>query len=933
MIFTQIIIAHLPAMKHLLIILCLFASISAKAQSNSFSGKITDSVSNKTLLNSVIALLHPGDSVLIKYTRADANGNFKLQNLDTGRYILMITHPYFADYVDNVEINSPDTKLSTVYITPKSKLLQEVIIKSGSPIRIKGDTTEYTADSFKLRANANVEDLLRKLPGIQVDKNGQITAMGEKVTKVLVDGEEFFGDDPGIATKNLRADAVDKVQVFDKKSDQATFTGIDDGKKDKTINLKLKDSKKNGYFGKAELGGGVPAYYNNSVMANAFKGKRKFAGYGIMSNTGKTQLDWSDARNYGDNSGIQTEFDDAGGMMMMSYSGDNNDNLYGGSNGIPINWNAGLHYSNKSSNSKQSINSGYKFAQVNAAGESSVFSKNFLPDSSWTTNSNTNTFNNSIKHAFNATYEVNIDSFNTLKYTAKANNRHSQSAKEINTESMDDDSHFIYTNSQRNNGTGDNMSFNNSLLWKHKFKKRFRTLSLNVTGEWIEVKDNGFLRSNTNFYKNNAIDRRDSIDQQNLGDNKSMSLTSKLAYTEPLFKDAFMEFSYAFNLYRNRNEKIVMKGINNKYEEIVDSLTNTYEFNRIVSSPGINFRLNRKKINYSLGTAIGINSYEQQNITTGTTISRHPLTYMPRASINYRLKGNSSLRINYNGNSKAPSLEQLQTIKTNNDPLNIYEGNPDLKQSFTHTISIGYNFWNVLKERGLWSNLSFSPVQNAFVNYSTLDSGVRHYKTVNANGNYNIGMNVNYNFKLKKTGIGMNAGPILNISRNSEYVNSLKNVTSVLSTGLELGMWKEKEKKYSLNLSPTFTYNHSAATINSNSNINYWQINGYAEGTVYIIPTLEFIVENQYQFRQRDPQFPANTDKVITNAGFKKNFKKDILQATLMIYDIFNQNTGFDRNFNSYNYTETRYTTLKRYGMLSITWNFNKNGAKPSNGF
>ncbi len=200
---------------------------------------------------------------------------------------------------------------------PKSKLLAEVIVKSGSPIRIKGDTTVYTADSFKVREGANVEELLRRLPGIQVDKDGKITAMGERVTKVLVDGEEFFGSDPGIATKNLRADIVKEVEVFDKKSDQAEFTGIDDGVKDKTINLKLKDDKKKGYFGKIEAGGGLKDKYNNSIMLNAFKGKRKIAAYGIMSNTGKTNLDWEDANNYGGGiEGLETGISDDGGMYM-----------------------------------------------------------------------------------------------------------------------------------------------------------------------------------------------------------------------------------------------------------------------------------------------------------------------------------------------------------------------------------------------------------------------------------------------------------------------------------------------------------------------------------------------------------------------------------------------------------------------------------------
>src|SRR4026207_851271 len=277
---------------------CVFSASCAFTQTQSLKGTLKDTSESRNLINTVISVLSRKDSVLVKFARADKNGSFTIGGIREGSYILLITHPYMGDYFDSIEVKA-DTPLDlgNVHLTPKSKLLSEVIVRSGSPIKIKGDTLIYTADSFRVRPGANVEELLRRLPGITVDKSGQITAMGERVKKVLVDGEEFFGSDPGIATKNLRADAVQEVQVFDKKSDQAEFTGSDDGVRDKTINLKMK--KMAGYFGKVELGGGLPDKYDNAAMINLFKNKRKLAGYGIMSNTGQTNLDWQDAQNYG----------------------------------------------------------------------------------------------------------------------------------------------------------------------------------------------------------------------------------------------------------------------------------------------------------------------------------------------------------------------------------------------------------------------------------------------------------------------------------------------------------------------------------------------------------------------------------------------------------------------------------------------------------
>ncbi len=270
-------------------------TLTASAQKSSIKGIITDTSSKQNLANTTITLLHAKDSILYKFTRSNERGSFTLKNLDSGKYVLLISYPQYADFVDQLSItDTSKIDLGKISMILKANLLQDVIVRTGAAIRIKGDTTEFAADSFKVQPNATVEDLLKKLPGIQIDKNGNITAQGEKVQKVLVDGEEFFGDDPTLVTQNLRADMVDKVQLYDKKSDQAAFTGIDDGQKQKTINLKLKDSKKNGYFGKANLSAGTNGYHDSQLMFNDFKNKQKFAFYGIVSNTGTSGLNWQD---------------------------------------------------------------------------------------------------------------------------------------------------------------------------------------------------------------------------------------------------------------------------------------------------------------------------------------------------------------------------------------------------------------------------------------------------------------------------------------------------------------------------------------------------------------------------------------------------------------------------------------------------------------
>ncbi len=910
----------------------------ALAQTSSLKGSVIDNTDNKNLQNTVVSLMRAKDSVLVKFARADKAGNFSISNIKEGDYIVMITHPYLGDYFDKAEIKpNAVTDLGKINMIPKSKLLAEVIIKSGSPIRIKGDTTVYTADSFKVREGANVEELLRRLPGIQVDKDGKITAMGEKVTKVLVDGEEFFGSDPGIATKNLRADVLKVVYVFYKKSDQAEFTGIDDGVKDKTINLKLKDDKKKGYFGKVEAGGGLPDMYSNSVMLNAFKGKRKLAAYGIMSNTGKTNLDWEDANNYGGGmEGMETGISDDGGMYM-SFTSDGDNNYWGGRNGIPRNWNGGLHYSNKFNNNKQSLNGGYKFSKVNAPGVTSTFSKTFLPDTSWSTNSISNNYTSNNKHAFNFILETTLDSMNTLKWTTKANENKSLTRSSYYSESLTDDNDSINNSSRNSNNKGVNDAITSSLLWKHKFKKLSRTLSINADLNWNRSDNEGLLYSLNNYYRGGLIDRRDTIDQQNIRNNEGKSFSTKVAYTEPLLKDMYLELSYALSYNANSNERITNeKDAAGKYEDRIDSLSNSFQFNRFVNTPGINFRVNKKKYTYSFGSSVAFSQFIQKNLTDETRRNYDFTNFFPRANFTYKIKASENIRFNYNGSTTAPTLEQLQPITVNTDPLNIYIGNPELDQAFRHSFNVNYSSWNALKERNIWGGMRLNLTQNAFTQFSTIDSvGRRVYQTVNVDGIYNFNVNIDYGMKIPDTQWRFGFGPNININRNIDFVRdqktneTVKNKTDTRSYGVRLNIGQYVKDKYNFHIGPNFALNSSKASVNSSANAEYWQIEGWAQGNVTLPKNFEIGSDINFQARQKDPRFPANNNFTTWNASLIKRVMKNELEFKVAVYDILNQNRGYNRSFNSYSFTESYYNTLKRFWMLSVTWNISKNG-KPA---
>ena len=927
-----------------LLSLLLLLSVNTYAQNASASGTISDTSSKKGVQNAVVALLSPKDSVLYKFTRTDANGKYSFANIQQGNYIMLTTHPYFADVIQNVEVKSADNTMPAIALTSKSKLLEEVIVKSGSPIRIKGDTTVYTADSFKVRAGANVEELLKKLPGIQVDKDGKITAMGEQVKKVLVDGEEFFGDDPGIATKNLRADIVKEVEVFDKKSDQATFTGIDDGVKDKTINLKLKDNAKKGYFGKAEAGTDFKDFYNNSAMINAFQGKRKLAAYGIMSNTGKTNLDWQDAQNFGGGSD-NMQFTDDGGMMFFSGGDDNGDNYYGGRGGIPKNWNGGLHYSNKFNDGKQSINSGYKFSKVNSPSGQTTFTKNFIGDSSYNTNSISNGFSSKFRQSFNASFETTLDSLNSLKFTVKGTAADIKNSNDYSSESLTNNNEFINKSARHTNSTQDNLGLNLTGLWKHKFRKLARTLSVNGSAIFNHSKNNSFLYTLNNYYKTGIPPSNDTTDLNNIRENNTQTYSATAVYTEPITKTLFLSLNYTANIANNNNDRLSYnKDINGVYSKRIDSLSNEYQYNQVTNKPGVNLRLNKKKLNIGVGTSVAYNNFEQRNLTTGLNRSYNFVNFFPTASINVKMQKNQNIRFNYNGSSNAPTLDQLQPITDNTDVLNQYVGNPDLKQSFRHQFNAGYNFYNVLKERNMWLNVWSSFTQNAFVSETTidLDSAKTIYRTVNANGVYNVNFYGQYGSKLKKSGIRLSVSPQLALSRNITFLNTIKSgspATSQVSINtntrytLDFDVNKQKENKYEISLSVAPGFTKAKSSVNTTANASYRTISLSANGNVTILKHFELSSDISYEAKQKDPRFPADNNYTKWNAGLKRKFFKDDFEAGIYVYDILNQNRGYDRTFTDYRYTETYYNTLKRYGLITVTWNFNKNHAKPTNDF
>ena len=644
------------------------------------SGTITDTINKQKLEHSSVLLLHAKDSVLYRFTRSDAQGNFIFNKADTDHYILLVTQNAYADFVDNITVtDSSAINIGNISMTLKANILKEVVVRQQiAAMRMKGDTLEYAADSFKVRQGASVEEMLKTLPGIQVDKDGKITAQGEKVQKVYVDGEEFFGDDPTLATKNIQADAIDKVQVFDKKSDQATFTGIDDGEKTKAINLTLKNSKKNGYFGKIDLGSNFKDRWNNSVMINNFKGKNKISAYGIISNTGKTGLDWDDQDKYGGGGNMQYD-DDFGGFYMNSGDDEFSNGSYYGE-GLPKSWSTGVNYSNKWNDDKASLNGSYKYNKLNSDGTGSTISQSLLPGDSYFINRETsNTFSSRDRHSANGIYDWQIDSSASVKVTATGYTGTSLSRSNYASYYTNSAGVKVNDNNRVTTSDGNNQNLNVNAIFRKKFKKLGRSFSLNLNEIYNHNTSNGLLKSLTNYYDTaDGHFLRDSItNQMKINDNQVNTFVAKAVYTEPLAKKLFLEVNYAVRSNTSDSKRLSYdSSADNKYEALNTEYSNHYQFNVLTNTGGVALRYNGKKLTASAGSDAGFTNFYQKDLLLDTNYSRNYTNFFPKANVSYKFNGNTRLSMNYNGNTSQPSITQIQPVKDNTNTLFQYLGNP-----------------------------------------------------------------------------------------------------------------------------------------------------------------------------------------------------------------------------------------------------------------
>ena len=904
----------------------LFISLNIHAQTDrAIFGRVRDTSEGRLLSSASVLLLRPADSVLIRTVRTSSDGVFRMQGIMDGTYILMVSFPKYADYMDTIVIFGTDRDLHVIPLTTRAQLLQEVIIRrTAAAIRMKGDTTEYRADSFHVAPNADVQELLRRMPGIQVNARGEITTQGEKVTKVLVDGEEFFSDDPAVVTRNLRADVVDKVQVFDKKSDQATFTGIDDGQREKTINLTLKEDKKNGYFGRLEGGTDFDRYHNGKALGNYFKGKRKLAGYLTTDNSRYEALDWNDAQNYSDGGNTTTTVSEDGGVTM-TYFGNEDEDVQAG---LPNQQTAGVTFRQKLS--KGDVMTNLQYQRLGSELTGSGYTRTLLKDAAQISSTDKDQVVDRSRIKANALYEWGTDSTGLLKMSVRGASTDRKLAVKYTGASFLENGQNINSSSRdlTNNETDRDLS--TVINYRRKLEKKGRTINWSTEIKAGEKSEDGSLRTENLFIGTGGQpNQTERIDQRKQSDQQLFNTQSNFVYTEPLGKKSFLIMKYGLGIARNDAERLSFdRDPLGAYTLRVDTLSNHFLFNTLDNNGSLSYRYVHKKLNFAVSTGIGKTLYRRTDLDNRAEGQVGFVNFLPSVNLAYKPKSQRTFDIDYAGRPVNPTLQQLQPIVTNTDPLNLLIGNPDLVQGFTHTVNMNVRDYKVLKSRfiALWGN--FSATERAITNSSFVDGkGLRTTKYVNTDGNFNYSLRAMYNVQVfNKIMVGAQLGT--GFSRYVNLVNGERNVNDNrnISYTFESNYWSEKWLSYYLSF--TARQHHAVSSLRSTLPTKYWSYSAYGNVSLSFKKIKTWVdLPLELTMYQRTAVFSQARNIWLVNPSVRKTLtKNDKLEAKLTVFDLLNQNTYVNRDVNSNFITENTQNGIRRNIMFSLLFHFSRNG-------
>lgn len=804
--------------------------------------------------------------------------------------------------------------------TRRAKLKDTVSLKIDSlkpaivtaPLRphIKGDTIEYATGSIRLRPYANVEQLLGRLPGLQIDNDGTITFNGEKIQHLLVDGEDLFGNNPALVTRNFDASKIARIQILDRKSEYARFSGIDDGSRTKTLNLILKDSARNSYFGKLEAGAAPDGYYNGDAVLAGFRGKEQFTGIGLVANTGVLSVAG------GSGAGAAGLTFQAGGADPLGASA---------GTGIPRIAGTALHYANTWEVNREHLVTNYQYSHYETEPVTTTQTVQTLSDSIYRQYQQSQSRNQQDQHWLDGIFD-----FNPGHKTGLQIHFHGGTLQERNEYGARGSSSF---NNVPINGSVRSISdqvrqrnFSGDLYWRTDLGKPGRNLTVNVGMNSSNSRTDGYIYSVNSFFRpDGTVGNVDTIDQRKRIADAPFVLKGGLAGTEPLWKNA--QLGAIYNLSRQTDDDLQYtydRGTG-KYQVLVDSLSTQFKSQTISQQGNVVLQEQLHKLLYVLGIDWNDYRYQQKDLLSGKVLRQTYSTLSPKLIVIYYLSSQSSVRLFYRTQTQEPSISQLQPAKNNSDPLRLILGNPDLKPTLKRSIVMDYGqekTWRVFVS-GIYTVISKSISMRTFID----SLGRQVSESVNVDGDRLGVLNMSLSRRIRSVDLSLYYSG--SVSRNFNYVNTILNRNNSYQTGGGIGLTKAVPEKFIIQLNTRFYYFTQRSSVNSSSPVHYWTQNHSGSLTLYLWRNYTFATDALYTWQQQASAFAGNNSVLLWNGSLGRDFLQHRLAIKVQFNNTLDYKSGITRtNVNNIN-TENSTNILGRYWLLTATWHFDRSFRKP----
>ncbi|TDE11358.1 TonB-dependent receptor domain-containing protein [Dyadobacter psychrotolerans] len=922
----------------LLFFICLSYSAYTQAQNAQIKGTVLDSIANTPVAGAYVAVSRNVPDAKPEYVTTDANGKFTVTGLSKQvSYLVKVSYISYKDLSRTVTLSSDVEDLGNFQLTEAVSNLKEVkVVGQVTAMEQKGDTTQFNAAAFKTNPDATTEDLIQKMPGITVI-NGTVTAHGETVNKVLVDGKPFFGDDAALTLKSLPAEIVDKIEVFDKLSDQAQFTGFDDGSGQKTINIVTKSNRKVGQFGKIFAGYGLDDRYQAGGNVSFFKGNQRISVIGLTNNINNQNFSNQDL--LGVSGG-------GGGGGFGGGGGASNNFLVGGQSGLTGTNSFGLNYANKFGK-KVDVTGSYFFNRTNNANTQVIGQEYFLQGGSGNQfyNETSRTSSTNSNHRVNFRVEYTMDKNNMLIITPRLSfqDNHSGSYK-VGLTSLGDGSLLNSTDINRTNKTK-GYNFGNDILYRHAFAKRGRSISLNVNTQMNDRNGESMLYSKNIYYKN-LVTPGDTIDQQSFTNSDGTTFGTNLTYTEPISTTGQLQFNYGLTISNSNSLKDTynMSFDDGGYTDRDTLLSNNFDNRYTTNRAGLSYRYRKNSWTANLGVDFqNTGLYSKQLAPRIATVDQSFTNVLPNFMLMYRSKSGTSFRTFFRSSTNQPSITQLQNVIDNSNPLSLTAGNPNLKQEYRNMFNVRYSIAGATRPYSLNALVFVTQTNNAIVNSTfiaqqpttlpngiVLEQGAKLTSPINVDGSWNARTFLSYGKPIAPVKLNVNVNTGFNYVRSPGVINNVSNFSNTYAISQGLVVSSNISENLDFTLSYSGNYNVVRNTIQPRLNNNYYTSG--ISGRVNWIFGKGFVFQtdiNNQSYRGLGEGF--NQNFTLWNASVGKKFlKNNAGELKLTVFDILKQNNSITRNVTETYVQDVTSQVLTQYAMLTFTYTLRNFGKMPT---